>query len=202
SVNMLRGATAVIGRRSMATVNNNYVKRLVQDANNHPMDPLRQLRVLQMLNKIHPSLVIQRVEAVQFTMSQEAQKEYMKALVNTDQMDSVDLNQFLARMQTTGLAGFASRASHKAHGIPHHQTIDESGYRAWATFAMLTWGGIVGISLVTFWNEEGWKEEHPMTAGFMRGLELHMELPKRSNDRPASQDKSKSSPPPPAAPRA
>ncbi|ETW04266.1 hypothetical protein H310_04591 [Aphanomyces invadans] len=188
---MLRRASASMGRRPMTTVNSNYVKRLVQDANNHPMDPLRQLRVLQMLNKIHPSLVIQRVEEVQFAMSQEVQKEYMKALVNSDRMDSVDLNLFLARMQTTGIAGLTTRETYKSRGIPHDQTVNEYGYRAWAAFAMLAWGGIVGMSLMTFWNEEGWKEEHPMTAGFMRGLELHSELPKRSS-RPSSQEKTES----------
>ncbi|KAF0700636.1 Aste57867_8814 [Aphanomyces stellatus] len=167
---------SAIGRRSIATANNNYVKRLIQDANNHPSDPERQLRVLQVLNRIHPSLVVQRVDEVPFVMSAEAHKEYMKALVRADRIDSVDLNQVVARMQNTTMM----RLPPHRHAASIHHNVNESGYRAWAAFASLTWGTIVTLSLLTFWNEEGWKEEHPMTSGFMRGLELHMDLPKRS----------------------
>ncbi|CAK4620558.1 unnamed protein product [Aphanomyces euteiches] len=172
----------MIGRRTIATASN-YVKRLVEDANKHPTDSVRQLRVLQMLGKIHPSLVAQRVEEMPFAMSQEAHKEYMKALVRTGRIDAIDLKIMLARMQSTGMPTMTPQLYRARRASP---LVDESGYRAWAAFATMAWGSIVGLSLYTFWNEEGWKEEHPMTAGFMRGLELQID---RANV--AKPDKSK-----------
>ncbi|EQC38601.1 ATP-dependent metalloprotease [Saprolegnia diclina VS20] len=79
--------------------NKKLLKRMEQDANAYPEDAQRQLKFLQALNKDYPSLVIRRVEEGRFVLSQEAYREYIKALVATNRIDSMDTNMLFSRMQ-------------------------------------------------------------------------------------------------------
>ncbi|KAJ0398629.1 hypothetical protein P43SY_007487 [Pythium insidiosum] len=75
------------------------LKSLEHDANLHPEDAFRQFRFLQELNKHYPALVIRRVEENRFAVDENIQKEYVKALVKTGRIDSLDMNQVLNSTQ-------------------------------------------------------------------------------------------------------
>jgi ATP-dependent metalloprotease len=87
------------------------LKRIEQDANMNPEDPSRQLKFLQALNKDYPGLVIRRVEEGRFAMSQEAYREYIKALVRTNRFDTMDTNLLYARMQAAAPIGTGHAAT-------------------------------------------------------------------------------------------
>ncbi|OQR90003.1 hypothetical protein THRCLA_09471 [Thraustotheca clavata] len=143
-----------MARRSVSTVASNALKRVVAEANMHPMDPNKQLRALQALNQLHPNLVVERVENHAFVMSQEAQKEYMKALVNTSRIDGIDLNYFMVRMQ-----GTSEGMKHAYHGQMNQQPMTNYGKgeaytKFWAFFGTLAWGCIVVSSVKAFVEEQ------------------------------------------------
>ncbi|KAE9132737.1 ATP-dependent zinc metalloprotease FTSH 4 [Phytophthora fragariae] len=84
------------------------LKSLEQAANSSPEDPYAQLRFLQELNRNnYPALVVRRVEENRFALDDAGQKEYIKALVKTGRLDTVDLPQLAnadAGRQFSGLA--------------------------------------------------------------------------------------------------
>ncbi|KAF1774696.1 P-loop containing nucleoside triphosphate hydrolase [Phytophthora cactorum] len=81
------------------------LKSLEQTANANPEDPYAQLRFLQELNRNnYPALVVRRVEENRFALDEAVQKEYIKALVKTGRLDTVDLPQ-LARPAESAYAG-------------------------------------------------------------------------------------------------
>ncbi|POM57630.1 Cell division protease ftsH [Phytophthora palmivora] len=70
------------------------LKSLEQSANANPEDSYAQLRFLQELNRCnYPALVVRRVEENRFALDEAVQKEYIKALVKTGRLDTVDLPQ-------------------------------------------------------------------------------------------------------------
>ncbi|RMX69393.1 hypothetical protein DD238_002442 [Peronospora effusa] len=70
------------------------LKSLEQTANANPEDPYTQLRFLQELNRNnYPALVVRRIEENRFAVDEAVQKEYVKALVKTGRLDTVDLSQ-------------------------------------------------------------------------------------------------------------
>ncbi|RHY22656.1 hypothetical protein DYB25_004922, partial [Aphanomyces astaci] len=84
--------------------NKKQLKKMEQDANANPEDAGRQVKFLQALNKDYPALVVRRVEEGRFALSQEAYREYIKALVRTNRMDATDTNLLLAKMQSAAPA--------------------------------------------------------------------------------------------------
>ncbi|CAH0473736.1 unnamed protein product [Peronospora belbahrii] len=79
------------------------LKSLEQTANANPEDPYTQLRFLQELNRNnYPALVVRRVEENRFAVDEAVQKEYVKALVKTGRLDTVDLPQLIQQIGTTG----------------------------------------------------------------------------------------------------
>ncbi|KDO30941.1 hypothetical protein SPRG_04129 [Saprolegnia parasitica CBS 223.65] len=168
----------LIGLRGLAQTTNNHLKRLVADANLHPGDATRQLRVLQALSQVHPSLVVQRVEGQRFAMSQEAQRLYMRALVSTSRMDSIDMNVFLNRMQnaSTTRATHAQMNNDLTHGLGH----GEAYTRFWAFFGTALWGGLV-VSSVKAFVEDQQHAKPPMTH-VGRALRLHLNFIDNDDD--------------------
>ncbi|KAG7400712.1 ATP-dependent zinc metalloprotease FTSH 4, mitochondrial [Phytophthora boehmeriae] len=85
------------------------LKALEQAANASPGDAYAQLRFLQELNRNnYPALVVRRVEENRFALDEASQKEYIKALVKTGRLDTVDLPQLT---QSVGVAGASAAAA-------------------------------------------------------------------------------------------
>ena len=68
----------ISGKRPL---NKKQLKKLEADANQYPGDAAMQLRFIKELNKNYPVLVIQRMQQEKFAVSEEIQKEYIKAMV-------------------------------------------------------------------------------------------------------------------------
>ncbi|DBA03741.1 TPA: hypothetical protein N0F65_004158 [Lagenidium giganteum] len=106
-----------------------HLKSLEHDANLNPDDAYRQLRFLQELNKNYPALVIRRVEENRFAIDEAIQKEYIKALVKTGRIDSLDIPQIMAATQrlqanaaSSNFAGAAATGG-GAQGITPHDPV-------------------------------------------------------------------------------
>lgn len=86
------------------------LKALEQAANANPTDAFAQLRFLQELNRNeYPALVVRRVEENRFALDEAAQKEYIKALVKTGRLDTVDLPPLQAtNAQTAAVPQYAA----------------------------------------------------------------------------------------------
>ncbi|KAF0700637.1 Aste57867_8815 [Aphanomyces stellatus] len=110
---MLARVAGAVGRCSLATSAQPSMKHLIQDANKNPLDPLRQLRVLQALNQIHPSFDIQPTAHEHLAMSSEARYEYLHALSLGE--SAMDVNVFLARIQSTGAASLVPKDKPNMH---------------------------------------------------------------------------------------
>uniref|UniRef100_A0AAV1U4G1 AAA+ ATPase domain-containing protein n=1 Tax=Peronospora matthiolae TaxID=2874970 RepID=A0AAV1U4G1_9STRA len=79
------------------------LKGLEQAANANPEDAYAQLRLLQELNRNdYPALVVRRVEENRFALDDAVQKEYIKALVKTGRLDTVDLPQLVQPAEAAG----------------------------------------------------------------------------------------------------
>ncbi|RLN49827.1 hypothetical protein BBJ29_004632 [Phytophthora kernoviae] len=101
------------------------LKTLEQAANASPGDTYAQLRFLQELNRNnYPALVVRRVEENRFALDEATQKEYIKALVKTGRLDTVDLPQLT---QPGGAAGFAATAGGSARQFGGLQAAAGSG---------------------------------------------------------------------------
>ncbi|KAL3669621.1 hypothetical protein V7S43_005006 [Phytophthora oleae] len=109
------------------------LKSLEQAANANPEDPYAQLRFLQELNRNnYPALVVRRVEENRFALDDAVQKEYIKALVKTGRLDTVDLPQLAqpaeasynaaagAARQFGGLAAASSSVARGGQGLSAH----------------------------------------------------------------------------------
>ncbi|OQS00604.1 hypothetical protein ACHHYP_20123 [Achlya hypogyna] len=175
-------------RRGLSSTSVNYVKRLVAEANAHPSDPARQLRALQALGQIHPNLVVQRVEGHQFAMCQDVQREYLRALVKTSRMDTIDMNLFLARVQNS--AGATTRAVHAhmnsdlTHKLGNYGR-GEAYTRFWAFFGTVAWGCIVVTSVKAFIEEQHEAPRSPPMTYVGRALQLHMHFIDRDDNHQA-----------------
>ncbi|KAI9908604.1 hypothetical protein PsorP6_016626 [Peronosclerospora sorghi] len=79
------------------------LKSLEQNANAHPDDSAAQVRFLQELNRNnYPALVVRRVEENRFAVDEAVQREYIKALVKTGRLDTVELPQLLQPTEAAG----------------------------------------------------------------------------------------------------
>ncbi|CAK4077718.1 unnamed protein product [Aphanomyces euteiches] len=157
--------------------NKKQLKRLEQEANMNPEDANRQVKFLQALNKDYPALVIRRVEEGRFALSQEAYREYIKALVRTNRMDATDTNMLLAKMQatapasavssttasalaTTGAAPLGSVAA-AAQGLspnePMYVSMVDGGFKKnlWRTARVVVLGFMVISALTALIEEKG-----------------------------------------------
>ncbi|RHY33692.1 hypothetical protein DYB32_003531 [Aphanomyces invadans] len=106
--------------------NKKQLKKMEQEANANPEDASRQVKFLQALNKDYPALVVRRVEEGRFALSQEAYREYIKALVRTNRMDATDTNLLLAKMQSAAPASAIASSNASAlaaSGAPIASTI-------------------------------------------------------------------------------
>ncbi|KAG6622532.1 cell division protease ftsH [Phytophthora cinnamomi] len=104
------------------------LKSLEQAANASPEDPYAQLRFLQELNRNnYPALVVRRVEENRFALDDAVQKEYVKALVKTGRLDTVDLPQLAgAGRQLGGLAnaaGAGPAVARNGQGLSAHDPV-------------------------------------------------------------------------------
>lgn len=108
------------------------LKSLEQAANANPEDPYTQLRFLQELNRNnYPALVVRRVEENRFALDEAVQKEYIKALVKTGRLDTVDLPKLArptegayagadAARQFGGLAAAGPAVARSSQGLSAH----------------------------------------------------------------------------------
>ncbi|KAL4086288.1 hypothetical protein PRIC1_014415 [Phytophthora ramorum] len=111
------------------------LKSLEQAANSSPEDAYAQLRFLQELNRSnYPALVVRRVEENRFALDEAVQKEYIKALVKTGRLDTVDLPQLAqpveqaygtvgAARQFGGVAAASQAAARNGQGQSAHDPV-------------------------------------------------------------------------------
>lgn len=91
-----------------------YLEKLEERANQNPNDPNLQVKFLSELNRNNPSLVIQREESGYFASNEKTKKEYLKALVATNKIDSYSLNSIFDMSEQSNMNFMPT------HGI--HQT--------------------------------------------------------------------------------
>lgn len=98
-----------------------HLKALEQKANSNPMKAKAQLQFLQELNKNYPALVLRRFEETEFIKSEAINKEYMKALVNTQQLDAVPIKN-LVQSLASGTAAAGDRSSSSSYSSSYANT--------------------------------------------------------------------------------
>ncbi|TDH69228.1 hypothetical protein CCR75_007798 [Bremia lactucae] len=123
------------------------LKNLEQTANANPEDPYAQVRFLQELNRHnYPAIVVRRIEENRFALDESVQKEYIKALVKTGRLDTVDLSQLTQPIMTPQFGAVTASSpavSHSFQGLsaqdPMYVSMVEGSFKSnmWKTLRTL-----------------------------------------------------------------